>query len=95
MGAYGGPYAFEGEELTPEEITEELQSSIIVLPDFAFKNEADGRKEEFELKLDEVITMIQLGDAETDLVLQSVLYTDALNKLQNDILKKADGHFGD
>lgn len=94
MGAFGGPYALVGEDLTPEEITEEIQSQIIVLPEVSFKNEADGRKEEFELKLEEVINLIQLGDVETDLVIQSDFYKTALDKLNNDILKKADGHFG-
>lgn len=93
QGAFGGPLALPGETL-PEEVAEEAQSMVYVLPDIAFKNEADGRKEELELKLDEVITLIRRGETEADPQLQSAFLAEALDKLRNDLMKKCDGHFG-
>jgi len=94
LGAFGGQHALPGSAPTPEEIADEAQSLIIVLPDDAFKNEDTGRKEALEVKLDEIIQLINQAESETDPVLQETLLSDALNKLKNDLLKKCDGYFG-
>lgn len=94
MGAYGGPDALPSDPISVEEQVDVTVDTFITLPDNVFKNEAEGRKEEIETKFTEVSTNIETGEAETDPAMQLAYYRDALNKLENDLLKKCDGHFG-
>jgi parallel beta-helix repeat protein len=94
MGAFGGPEAMQGSEPTIAEEIAEIVANLVTLPDNAFKNEAEGRKESLEEKFAEVLTQIEAGHAETDPALQQEYYQGALKKLENDLKKKCDGYFG-
>lgn len=56
---------------------------IVDLPDEAFKNTPDQRKNAFLNKLDAIFDLIDSG-----------FYEEAMDKLQNDILAKMDGSLG-
>lgn len=94
MGAYGGPEAMVGDEPTIEEEIDSIVTTLVTLPDNVFKNEATDRLGSLEDKFTEVITLINAGSEEADPLIAEGYYADALSKLENDLLKKCDGHFG-
>ncbi len=63
--------------------SQEINEYIQDLPEDAFLNNANQRKNALSEKLDEVDELIYKGD-----------YEEAINKLQNDIRTKCDGFFG-
>lgn len=69
--------------LAPGEALGVLNDYIQSLPDDAFKNNADQRKNAFSEKLAEVSELIESGQ-----------YQEAIDKLENDIRAKCDGSLG-
>jgi Tol biopolymer transport system component len=67
--------------LSEEEAITTVDDNIQDLPDDAFKINPDQRKNALSEKLDEVNGLIEAGE-----------YQEAIEKLQNDIRAKADGH---
>ena len=67
--------------MSAEEAIPVVDEYIQDLPDDAFKNNPDQRKNAFSEKLDEVIELIDAGE-----------YQKAIDKLQHDIRAKADGY---
>lgn len=67
-------------EIDPDDLLDDIIEYILGLPDDAFKNNPDQRKNALVNKLEEVRQMILDGD-----------YEEAIDKLENDIRPKMDG----
>lgn len=66
--------------ISSEEALSVINKFIQDLPEYAFKNKPDQRKNTYSNKLDAVIKLIAAG-----------VYQDAINKLHNDLRAKGDG----
>lgn len=78
----------------PKELAADICTAIGSLPDSAFKNNPDQRKNAFCEKTTEVIQLIESGEGSTDPAAKAQYYKDAIEKLQNDIGAKMDSYAG-
>lgn len=83
----------EGAVKDPIELSSKLCNDIKVLPDSAFKNNPDQRKNALCNKLEDVATLIDYGVNSKDPVIQGQFYVDAIEKLTKDIEEKMDGSY--